>query len=394
MSTSDAPPGPARPPGGPLPPLREVNERLVIAALAEQEQKERAEGHAAEMDALLGSLHDGVVVLDPAGRITLANEAARHILRLPADPADAASRPPVHLPLHDLEGDPVPADEAPFHVALRGERFNGREYLLMHPGAAAARISFSGSAIRDRAGCVTCALAVCRDVTELRALERLKQDYVSLISHDLRNPLTAILFVADFLQNRMEREGAGDNARHLQSIQLEAERMNAMIGDLLEAARMDSGGLALRSAPTDLVALVAALAGRLGTDGARVRVHADGPAPIPHVPADGAHMERVVMNLVTNALKYSEPGSPVTIRIEPAPGEVRVSVTDRGRGIAADDLLRVFDRFFRVSRRDHHGGVGLGLYISRMIVQEHGGRIWAESVVGEGSTFAFALPLG
>lgn len=237
-----------------------------------------------------------------------------------------------------------------------------------------------------------CALAVCRDVTELRALERLKQDYVSLISHDLRNPLSAILIMAEVLQNRPEQQCSGDSAGYLHSIQCEAERMDAMIRDLLESARLESGGVGLRRAPTDLLGLVTVLRERIGRDSARVHVRTDREGAISHVPADSARLERVIMNLVTNALKYSAPGSPVTIRVEPAPGEVRVSVADQGCGIASGDLPHVFDRFFRVTRSDHTEGVGLGLYISRMIVQEHGGRIWAESVVGEGSTFTFTLP--
>ena len=396
MATVDAAPDP-HPHGGsstapPPPLLRAVNERLVIAALHEQELKEKAEGHAAEMDALLESLHDGVVVLDAAGRITMSNDPARRILDLPAPAGDDAARSPVQIHLHELDGRPVPAGDSPFQAVLRGERFSGREYLLLRPGAAAVQVSFSGSAIHDGSGAVTCALAVCRDVTELRALERLRQEYVSLISHDLRNPLTAILFVADFLQGRMEQQGAADSARQLQSIQHEAERMNAMISDLLESAHMDSGGLALRRSPTDLLALVGALRVRLGRESGRVQVRAPAEGVIPHVHVDSAHVERVIMNLLTNAFKYSAPGSPVTIHIEPAAAEVRVSVADVGRGIASGDLARVFDRFFRVSRSDHVQGMGLGLYICRMIVQEHGGRIWAESVVGEGSTFIFTLP--
>lgn len=379
-------------PGAPSPPLREVNERLLVAALHAQELKEEAEGHAAEMDALLESLHDGVVVLDPAGRIAMANDPARQILGLSPTGQDGWATDLLQLRLHGLDRQPVPPHESPFQMALRGERFSGREYLLLRPDAPAAQVSFSGSAVCDDAGAVRCALAVCRDVTELRALERLKQEYVSLISHDLRNPLAAILFLTEILRIRMEQQGAADSDGDLHTIQREAERMDAMIRDLLESARIDSGGLSLRRAPTDLLGLVTALRDRLGKDRGRVHVHGYADGAIPPLSVDGARLERVIMNLVSNALKYSDPESPVTIRIEPAPGEVRVCVADRGSGIAGGDLTHVFDRFFRATRSDHAQGVGLGLYISRMIVQEHGGRIWAESVVGEGSTFTFTLP--
>lgn len=395
MARSDAAPDPFAhrvSPGAAAPPLREVNERLLVAALREQELREEAQGHAAEMDALLDSLHDGVVVLDPAGRIVMANDPARQILRLSGVGHDAPAADLLRLRLHGLDRRPLPPHESPFRAALRGERFSGREYLLLRPGAPAVQVSFSGSAVCDDAGAVRCALAVFRDVTELRALERLRQEYVSLISHDLRSPLAAIMFLTEIVRLRMEKQGATDAEGDLPGIQREVERMDAMLTDLLESARIDSGGLGLRRAPTDLCGMATQLCARLGGDGGRVQVRAEPAGAIPHVAADGARVERVLMNLVTNALKYSDAGSPVTIRIEPAPGEVRVSVDDRGRGIAGGDLPHVFDRFFRVTRSDHAQGVGLGLYISRMIVEEHGGRIWAESVVGEGSTFTFSLP--
>ena len=379
-------------PGVPSPVLREVNGRLLVAALREQALKEEAEGHAAEMNALLDSLHDGVVVLNPAGWIVMANAPARQILGLSRTTRGHPASELLQLRLQGLDRRPIPPHDSPFQAALRGERFSGREYLLLRPDAPTARISFSGSAVCDDAGAVRCALAVCRDVTELRALERLKQDYGSLISHDLRNPLASIMFLTEILRLRSEKQGASDSVGDLQSIQHEAERMEAMINDLLESTRIDSGALVLRRVPTDLVGLATALCGRLGRDSGRVHVRADAEGAIPHVPADSARVERVIMNLVTNALRYSAPGSPVTIRIEAAPGEVRVSVTDRGRGITSADLSHVFDRFFRVTRNDHPQGVGLGLYISRMVVQEHGGRIWGESVVGHGSTFTFSLP--
>lgn len=381
----------------PIPPaserrLREANERLVIAALREQEMKEAAEGHAAEMDALLGSLHDGVVVLDPRGRITMMNDPARRVLRVADGRDGAVPANPLHLDLRRLDGEAIPECDSPFHAALRGERYSEWEYLLVHPGESPRRISFSGSAVRDATEAVVCALIVCRDVTEIRALERLKQDYLSLISHDLRNPLTAILFLSDLVEHRMEAHGEAESRLLLQKVQREAERMETMIAELLDSARIDAGGLVLLRTETDLLDLVATIRGRLGP--AECRVHVDVDEAIPPAAVDPAQVERVIVNLITNALKYSPGDSPVTIRLERAPDEVRISVIDHGRGIARDDLLHVFDRYFRVSQGNNVPGVGLGLYISRMIVEEHGGRIWAESTLGTGSVFTFTLPVG
>ncbi|MHB1416804.1 MAG: sensor histidine kinase, partial [Chloroflexota bacterium] len=132
---------------------------------------------------------------------------------------------------------------------------------------------------------------------------------------------------------------------------------------------------------------------RIGSREDQARLRVEAPQPVPPVLADPERVERVVVNLVTNALKYSTPGKPVVVRVQPSDGEAMVSVIDEGPGISSEELPHLFQRYRRAAAGNKAGGLGLGLYIARLIVEAHGGRIWVESEVGKGSTFSFTLPL-
>ena len=225
--------------------------------------------------------------------------------------------------------------------------------------------------------------------------EEAKREYVALIAHDLRTPLTAVQGQAQTLQRRFQRKGNSDSAdvRSLASIVANTKRMGAMIDDLLESSQLESGALLLRRTPIDLSRLAAEVVAQLGSVEDRERIRVLAPAPGPLVSADTVRIERVLMNLLQNALKYSPADAPVELEVRQAAGEAVVGVIDHGAGIPVDELPRLFQRFSRVGRAEAGpGGFGLGLYIARLIVEAHGGRVWAESEVGTGSRFGFALP--
>ena len=163
-----------------------------------------------------------------------------------------------------------------------------------------------------------------------------------------------------------------------------------MIDDLLETTRLESGQLRLHKSPFDLGRLAGAVAAQFETTASRpIRCDTSGPAP---VVADAGRVERVLENLIGNALQYSPPESLVTVQIEAQDQEAIVTVVDSGIGIPPEELPKLFQRFYRVKGNDSGKGLGLGLYNSRLIVEHHGGRIWANSAPGAGSKFAFALP--
>jgi signal transduction histidine kinase len=230
------------------------------------------------------------------------------------------------------------------------------------------------------------------ELAEARARQvRESEEYTRVISHDLRLPLTIILGQAQLIQRSAEK--ADLVARSAQAIVVSARRMNAMIDDLVDSARLESGQLRLNSRPLDLGRAIHDLTERMtglsGMERYEVRVEAD----LPRVRADPDRLERILSNLIGNALKYSTPGTPIVLSATSGPGEAIVSVADRGSGIASADLPRLFERYFRAPGGiEHREGLGLGLYITRALVEAHGGRIWVESEVGAGSTFTFTLP--
>jgi signal transduction histidine kinase len=168
--------------------------------------------------------------------------------------------------------------------------------------------------------------------------------------------------------------------------------MSMMIQDLVDSARQEGGDIQLDRTPLPLRAFLAELLDQAGGMLDTERIRLDAPAELPPAHADPERLERIVLNLLSNALKYSPSDSTVTISVRPQGSDLVVAVTDRGTGIEPDDVPRLFERYFRARTGRRSGGVGLGLHIARTLVEAHGGRIWVESERGVGSTFSFTLP--
>ena len=228
-------------------------------------------------------------------------------------------------------------------------------------------------------------LSAIRDVTERKQIEDFRRDFLAMVGHDLRNPLTTVRIQAQLLQRRGEyRESA------VAAILSESARMARLVDDLADVVRLEAGHLELQRTAVDLTALAQQLAAVAETESGSHRIVV---APSPAVVGswDADRLTQVLRNLLANAIKYSPPGGEIAIRIEVDPREARLAVTDQGPGIAADHLPRLFDRFYRAGA-ESGGGLGLGLYISRMLVEAHGGRIRVASIPGTGSTFTITLP--
>ena len=352
-------------------------------------RKERAE-HAAQLEALLEKLNEGVIVADASGRVTLVNDAARAISGLGKD--DVLTVDSLQsLEAFDLDGRPLPPEQRPLMRAVRGEQFADYEIVRQRPNGERRRIVSSGTNVRDDRGQVSLAIVVFRDVTELRLLEKQREEYLALISHDLRSPLSSMLgFVSLLKASLAEQKGAlFDLAERAQR---NVKRMTAMLDELTEATSLEARGVTLRREPCELHALALGIVGGLA-DGlaSRITVETDGASF--GVLGDPARLERVIANLLTNALKYSANDAPVKVRLARRDGVVEIHVTDQGIGIAPENQYDLFERFFRTAAgRARAGGLGLGLYIARLIVEAHGGRIDVSSQLGEGSTFKVTLP--
>ena len=236
-------------------------------------------------------------------------------------------------------------------------------------------------------------LVLLQDLTKIRRLETVRRDFITNISHELRTPLAALRALVETLQDGGLEDPPAAH-RFLGLIEVEVDELAQMVEELLELSRIESGRVPLRMVPTTVEEIVGPAVERMRPQAERagVRLVVDLPADLPPLLADGARAARVVTNLIHNAIKFTPKKGKVTVKAAAGDGQVVVSVVDTGIGIAADDLPRIFERFYKADHARSGGGTGLGLAIARHIVEAHGGRIWAESVEGRGSSFYFALP--
>jgi two-component system phosphate regulon sensor histidine kinase PhoR len=217
---------------------------------------------------------------------------------------------------------------------------------------------------------------------------------VSNLSHELRTPLASLRALAETLQ-----EGALDDPpaarRFVNQIQIEVDALTQMANELLELSKIESGRFSLSliaAAPGDLLHS-AAQRMQVQAERAHVTLHVECADDLPTVQVDSQRLEQVLVNLIHNAVKFTRPGGEVTLLAESTGGEVRFAVRDTGVGIPADEVSRIFERFYRVDKSRAGSGTGLGLSIAKHIVEAHKGKIWAESVEGQGSTFFFSIPI-
>jgi signal transduction histidine kinase len=233
-----------------------------------------------------------------------------------------------------------------------------------------------------------------RTVEELRRLSELRADFVSLVSHELRSPMAAVIGAARTLQQRWRELQPEQRESFLALIGDETARLAALIGDVLDTSRIDAGTFSYRFADVDLAALVRDTVTTASVGQDEVPLVAEVPASAPSIRGDGERLRQVLGNLIDNAVKYSPAGEPVEVRLVPVDGSVQISVQDRGPGIHPDDQQLVFEKFGRVSGSVSKPGTGLGLFIARSIAEAHGGTLSVSSAPGRGATFTLRLPVG
>jgi len=237
-------------------------------------------------------------------------------------------------------------------------------------------------------------LLLVQDLTRLRRLETVRRDFVSNLSHELRTPLASLKALTETLQ-----DGALDDPpaarRFIDQIQVETDALTQMVTELLELSRIESGRLSLDLKPVAPHDLLDSACGRmqLQAERAGLSLRVECGNDLPKVKIDSQRLEQVLVNLIHNAVKFTRAGGEVVLLAEATDGFARFAVQDTGIGIPEEDVSRIFERFYRVDKSRAGSGTGLGLSIAKHIVEAHGGKIWAESVEGRGSTFYFTIPV-
>lgn len=285
-------------------------------------------------------------------------------------------------------------------IPLRlGDRLIGAIVASDPPGSSWPPLDLDGAVVAAVGDLVATAIATRAQagIEQARLMNEaaeLRFDAVSILSHEMRTPLASIKGYATALLMEDANWDASMWSEFLQAIDEESDHLIRLIEDILESAAIEAGALRIELESVLLPRIVKRVVDRIAIQSGRHRLVLTFPPDFPVVEADGGRIEQVVTNLIDNAVKYSPDGGLIVVRGEVRPGEVVISVVDQGVGIAPEDLNQLFERFFRASpdRRRRIAGTGLGLPISEAIVRSHGGRIWAESKVGSGTTLAFTIP--
>lgn len=337
---------------------------------------------------------EAICVMEPDRRVLFANGAWRDLLGVEA--SELVGNHVDHL----VHPDDRAASDAAITRALGGERVASRACRIQHRDGSWRDALASTGPLRDEAGRIVGAIVLVHDVTHERDAQRLKDEFVSTASHELRTPVTTIKAIADLLLRGIARDGAvttEDLARRLEMIRGEADRLALLANDLLDATRLGSGKLSVHPQVCDLAEIVREVVERRRAmqagSGARVIALQPAAAPLP-VAVDRARMEQVLANLLDNAIKYSPDGGEVVVALTADVDRARLTVSDRGIGIPEADLPNLFTPFYRGSNAStrNFGGLGLGLYVSRALVEAHGGEIAVEANQPRGTSVSILLP--
>jgi len=334
--------------------------------------------------AILGSMIEGVAVISGDERIIFSNRAFSRILGL-EDVREIEGRPLLEV-----------ARQSDLLAAIK-MALSGQEQVTSEIAVGTVRPrSFAVTAAPVQATGHKGAVLVLHDITDLRRLERVRQDFVANVSHEFRTPLTAIQgFAETLLAGALE--DPGNRRRFVEIIREHATRLARLTEDLLKLSRIEAGQLKLEFRPVSVTQLIESCVetAQLKAVPRQLALQVRLPEGLPPVRGDANSLQEVLQNLLDNALQYTPAGGKIEVSALCSDGRVVVTVADTGIGIPQVEQERIFERFYRVdaARSREAGGTGLGLSIARHIMEAHGGRLWVESAVGEGSRFHFSIPL-
>lgn len=360
-----------------------VQNAQVYARLSEEKQR---------LDALLDTAADGILILSPSKQIERVNVSFARLYGLPAQkivdrPHEEVIRwvsPPQGLPLEKAEagGWPLTAHAT---LYVEGDLIRPNNQPPLPVGITyAPLLSEEGSLINI--------IATARDITRFRQADELKSTFISVVSHELKTPVALIKGYVSTLRREDANWDRAIIKDSLAVIEEEADRLTSMIENLLDASRLQSGSFPIKLSDANLASIAHRLAERFRTQSSQHTIVVDFPSDFPIILGDETRLEQVLSNLLSNAIKYANSGE-IRITGQMRPENVIVCISDEGPGIAAEDIPHVFDRFYRAPDMARHTkGTGLGLYLSRAIIESHGGRIWVDPEPDKGARICFSLP--
>lgn len=343
-------------------------------------EKEEFQSEKAVFSSILSNMNDGILVVDENSNVTLINQSACSIFN-------------------------VSRQEAIGHSLVKVIRHHKMNELL--DKTAAARTpqieSFETAPEKTFIRCIATPLDkempgsilfLMQDLTRIRQLEIIRRDFVSNVSHELRTPLTSLKLITETLQENL-LDDPSESQRFLDRMSGEIDNLTQMVEELLELSKIESGRVPLEKRWVKPNKIVTSAHERMALQAQRAGLQCSIKLAenLPNIFVDPSRLERVLVNLLHNAIKFTSPGGMISLTAYQKMNTIVFSVKDSGVGIKSKDLARVFERFYKSDRSRTDRGTGLGLSIARHLVEAHGGKIWAESQIGEGSTFSFSIPL-
>jgi len=370
--------------------LRDFADQAAVA-VRNARQIEQLRTEKARVEAIIANNPNGIMILDPQLRVEIINRALSRLLGVSEE--DVIGKPcaqVLHLEnvsgehLCFVEGSPPPPTEI---VYGEGD--------IVLPGHKRVTVGVSYSPLFGSDGSLVNVIVTFVDITRYREAEELKSTFISVISHELKTPVSLIKGYAGTLARTDVVHDPDFVRESAQIIVEEADRLTELIDNLLDASRIQAGALSLEMQPLDLAALARKVVDRFATQDQRHQFVLNVPDDLPLVMADERRLRQVFDNLLSNAIKYSPDGGQITISAHVEDDVVVVSVQDEGVGIPPEDHEAIFESFYRVdsSLRRSTQGAGLGLFLVRAIIRAMGGDVWVESEPGQGATFIFTLPI-
>ena len=327
---------------------------------------------------ILAHIGDGIIVTDSSGNVTLLNYAAEKIFNIQNEKAQ------------DHTFIEVVRDHEIDSVVQRCLEIGEKQTGLVYYRAKRLFLGIIATLLPEAGGCVI----LIQNLTELRRMETIRRDFISNITHELRTPLSSIKALAETL-----KEGAIDDEPvakdFLERINGEVDRLAQMVQELSELSRIESGETPLQKSIFNAADVLDTSIQRMKpqADRAGIALSLEMPDQLPVLNGDRDRIEQVLINLIHNAIKFTQPGGTITVSAAVRDKSLQFSVSDTGAGIPADDLTRIFERFYKADKARSGSGTGLGLAIAKHVVAAHGGEIWVESIEGKGSQFYFTIPL-
>jgi signal transduction histidine kinase len=376
-----------------------VRNARLLRLLAEERDRQRAERleadrRFAEMAAVFDSNPNGIALFDAAGMLRMASHKIEEIFGIPLRSMYGESYEEIY---RRKLAQAAPSSRAPMLQRMReifadptARSFDEVELERPRP----RNLARTTVPVRSAAGEYLGRLVVYVDVTEQRALDRQRSDFLTVAAHELRTPLTPLSMYLQSLERRIARGGSVE-PQLVEKARRQVQRLTRLVEDLVDFSRFESHRIRLAVDDVDVGALAEQVVGdfRASAQAHQVSVTRDPAAAV--VRGDRERLEQVLVNLLQNAIKYSPHGGTIDVSVRLADGEVATSVSDPGIGVPKDEQPRLFERFFRAANATtrNYSGLGIGLYVSNQIVKGHGGRFEVESEAGAGSKFTFYLPL-